>query len=314
MLDFPYPGVLGASPPGDSDDSRRFPKPGYPCREGNGVVYRITLAYFMRLGEELQRLRLKAVEGTPYDQARGVLFSARRTLQEVQHNDVLAHALRASYQPIDELVKAIERVMQTITEETRKVEAGVQDSDHSPDLMLDFLDAWQISEALKKFYAVFSAEIEVANAYMVLRKGGYDTGVLLFTGEELFPPSLISKVPDTLADVRAAGTCLAFELGTACGFHVLRAVEAVALKYWNVLSGGKPLPEPRGLGSLLAELKNQKLGDDKAIAALKQIKDLHRNPLMHPEVHLDIEQAIGLVGMAQSAIRAMLVAIPDPPP
>ncbi len=275
-------------------------------------MYRITLAYFMRIGEEIARLRLNAVEGVPYDRARGILFSARRTLQEVQYNEVLSHALHASYQPIDELIKAIERVLQRIEDEVRKAEAGISESEVQPNDTLDFLDAWQIGEALKKFYAVFSAEIEVANAYLVLRKGGYDTGALLFAGETLFPDSLVSKVPDTVPDLQAAGVCLAFEQGTACGFHILRAVEAVALRYWHVLSGGKSPSEPRGLGSLLAELKRQQLGDDKALSALKQIKNLHRNPLMHPEVHLDVEEAISLVGMAQSAIRAMLVTIPTP--
>jgi len=50
------------------------------------------------------------------------------------------------------------------------------------------------------------------------------------------------------------------------------------------------------------------------LASLQQIKDLHRNPLAHPEETLTLEEAVGLFGIVQSAINAMLKEIPDPPP
>jgi hypothetical protein len=59
-------------------------------------------------------------------------------------------------------------------------------------------------------------------------------------------------------------------------------------------------------------MAKEELGNEKVRAALRQIKDLHRNPLMHPEVQLTVAQAISLVGMAQSCIGAMLEEIPEP--
>ena len=47
------------------------------------------------------------------------------------------------------------------------------------------------------------------------------------------------------------------------------------------------------------------------VEAIKQMTKLHRNPLVHPEVILRTEEAIGIIGMARSAIAAMLAALPD---
>ena len=61
----------------------------------------------------------------------------------------------------------------------------------------------------------------------------------------------------------------------------------------------------RALGRFAAELERQQLGDHRGRTKL------HRNPLVHPEVILSTEEAIGIIGMARSAIAAMLAALPD---
>jgi len=65
------------------------------------------------------------------------------------------------------------------------------------------------------------------------------------------------------------------------------------------------------MGQFAAELERQQLGDPKVVEAIKQMTKLHRNPLVHPEVILSTEEAIGIIGMARSAIAAMLAALPD---
>jgi hypothetical protein len=68
----------------------------------------------------------------------------------------------------------------------------------------------------------------------------------------------------------------------------------------------KPLKESqRNWGQYIAKL-TEAGGDQKAIAALAQIKDLHRNPTSHPEEFLDSEEALALLGVAQSAILGMV--------
>jgi hypothetical protein len=70
----------------------------------------------------------------------------------------------------------------------------------------------------------------------------------------------------------------------------------------------------RNIGVYLNAMKQARKGDEKILASLKQMTDLHRNPLIHPEVILTPEEAIATLGIARSAIAAMLVVLPVPPP
>jgi hypothetical protein len=54
-------------------------------------------------------------------------------------------------------------------------------------------------------------------------------------------------------------------------------------------------------------------GEKRIVEAIKQMTKLHRNPLIHPEVILTSEEAIGIIGMARSVIGAMLATLPDAP-
>ena len=51
--------------------------------------------------------------------------------------------------------------------------------------------------------------------------------------------------------------------------------------------------------------------DPKILSTLEQIKDLHRNPVIHPEVQIDIDEALSLVGIAESAISRMIADMKD---
>jgi hypothetical protein len=51
----------------------------------------------------------------------------------------------------------------------------------------------------------------------------------------------------------------------------------------------------------------------KVRAVIKQIADLYRNPLIHPEVVLTMEDAVGIFGISRSAMAAMLSVLPDLP-
>lgn len=120
------------------------------------------------------------------------------------------------------------------------------------------------------------------------------------------------KVPDSAVDAQEAGKALAFELATACGFHTFRVVESVLRKYYETVSGGVPTPlEKRSIGGILYLLKENSIGSSTVIAALQQIKDLHRNPLAHPDVSISSDEAISLIGMSQSVITAMLREIAE---
>lgn len=121
-------------------------------------------------------------------------------------------------------------------------------------------------------------------------------------------------MPEALFDCREAGRCLAYELATACGFHIFRALEAVLRKYYLQVSASKAPPKVRNIGVYLNAMKQAKVGDEKIRFALKQLTDLYRNPLIHPEAVLTQEEAIGIFGLARSSIGGMLAALPVVPP
>jgi hypothetical protein len=164
-----------------------------------------------------------------------------------------------------------------------------------------------------RFRTVLLGDLSVAPSFLVSAKDSYDTIILIEAGLKLFPPSLMAKAPEIEKDALEAGRALAFELPTACGFHTFRVTESVVRRYWDAVSNNKARPDPQTLGKFAAEMNDGKFGDAKVIEAIKQMTKLHRNPLIHPEVILTSEEAIGILGMARSVISAMLQVLPDVP-
>jgi hypothetical protein len=69
-----------------------------------------------------------------------------------------------------------------------------------------------------------------------------------------------------------------------------------------------PKPKMRNWGTYIKNLKACGV-NPKVVSILEQIKDLYRNPIIHPETRLDIEEALSLLGIAESAISAMVMDI-----
>jgi hypothetical protein len=176
-----------------------------------------------------------------------------------------------------------------------------------------------ITSALTDFEAVFGAEIAGLPLYGVTRKAGYDLPTLIGNGAACFPAELPSKAPEALPDLQQATKCIAFELFTAAGFHLHRANEAVLRRYWDAVTGGASRPASGNMGDYLNELNNRNAGDAKVKAALKDLKNLHRNPLIHPGETLDnVDDAVALMSGVHTAVLNMLKEMPViatvPPP
>ena len=181
------------------------------------------------------------------------------------------------------------------------------------DRQLGPYELWSIKNTYEQYKVALLAELGTFNSYFVTQKGGFDMYSLLLTGESIFPIDLPTKVPEAVVDAREAAKALAYEVPTACGFHTFRVTESVLRKYYVHVTGKKP-PKTRNIGVYLNSLKQTKKGDEKIVTALKQMTDLHRNPIIHPEVILTTEEAIATLGIARSAITAMLAALPVEPP
>jgi hypothetical protein len=86
----------------------------------------------------------------------------------------------------------------------------------------------------------------------------------------------------------------------------------VLRKYHANVTGGMSPPKVRNMGVYIKSLEKLGRGDPKVIAALTQMKDLHRNPVSHPEAVLTEEEALGIFGIARSAMGPMLAVLQVP--
>lgn len=184
-----------------------------------------------------------------------------------------------------------------------------QNIDQPADKELEFSDIYPIISAVKEFETVFSAELQTHDTYFVSPKGIYSTPDLIERAEKMFPEKILKMIPNqVIVDIRQAGKCLAFDCPTAVGFHLLRAVEAIIVEYYTEVIGKAPKKKERNWWAYIKILRDNN-ADPKVLAVLDQIRDIHRNPIMHPETVLNIEEATTLLGISQSAIVAMITDI-----
>lgn len=268
-----------------------------PATMCGGVMIRITLFYQYRLASSLRPLSgLQA--GATLKDSWYTLYNAETALTGLLSDLVIGPALRMSVQSINALIRAVKKLT----------------SDTNQSRTLDLMDIYSVQSALTNFETVFGAELEVADVYLVIKKRGYDTLTLINKAENLFPPKLVNKVPEAVLDIQQAGKCIAFELPTAAGFHLHRANELVLHRYYDAVTGGEPRPKNRNIGGYLNALDKHGVGDEKVKSALRDLKDLHRNPLIHPEDTLEsIDDAIALLGSIQAVVVHMLKEIPENP-
>lgn len=160
--------------------------------------------------------------------------------------------------------------------------------------------------AAKEFQTIATAELQTLAAYHITEKALFSTTRLVERAENILPQDMLQDVPqEAREDINQAGRCLAFDLPTAVGFHTWRAVETVLVMYCKEFGIS---PKRKDWGSYIAALKTSR-ADPTTIAVLDQIRALHRNPTMHPEIVLSIDEATGLFGIAPSAIVAMVADI-----
>lgn len=173
---------------------------------------------------------------------------------------------------------------------------------------------WQYGEIATKidaFRSVFEAECRDVDVYSVGQVSIYKTSALVSAGAGLLPTEMHSKVGiEVLEEFNNAGRCLAFSLPTACGFHALRGLELVMDSYlrsfgvtkkmnsWNdYIVEAKKLVEATGKG---------RKPSAKVTTMLDRMRELDRNPLMHPRNTLDDMSANTLFQLAGITVVEMV--------
>lgn len=140
------------------------------------------------------------------------------------------------------------------------------------------------------FEEAFARESLKIKVFAVTPKGIYDVPALIEGAENKFPKNLLAVMPEqTIQDLREAGRCLAFEVPTACAFHICRATEALMIAYYEALTG-QVWPYPRrDWHSYNTQLAAQ--GAPSTITnRLGEIRQ-DRNAYAHPEITVPLDEA-----------------------
>lgn len=269
-------------------------------RKGGAMIL-VDGYYLYNVGGSLHPLE-KITHDTKWIDAWLPLYVAAGELEIFVNNSVYAVAVRSSRRKANELLT------------TLKEQAAEAEKPENQEKLMGSLAAYRLSKAVGDFETVLAAEFGLTPLFLVTPKRGYDLYTLINAGQSLFPESLSTKAPEAIEDIRAGAKCLAFELPTAAAFHFHRANEAVLRKYWEAIRPGKPHPGNKTIGDYLSALGKSRKGSPKIKAALRDIKDLYRNPVLHPEYSLkDVDEAVALLNSIHTVVVLMLEKIPAPP-
>lgn len=170
-----------------------------------------------------------------------------------------------------------------------------------------------VSGMVEKFEHALAAELTHAPTYTAQKRGIYSTYDLIENAYECFSTTLRDVIPDAALDeFNVAGRALAFGLGTAAGVHLLRAIELVLKRYYELFSGSTVAKTERTysiylkkLATLAEDESNPSRPDKRLLQMLAQIKEHYRNPLTSPDHSISIDQATSLFGLATAAITLM---------
>ena len=166
-----------------------------------------------------------------------------------------------------------------------------------------------VRRQLKSFDDAFQFEAERSNVFAVPKVGIYDTLALIERAEECIPKDIRARLStQAIYDIRQAGKCLAFNIPTAAGMHILKAVESLIREYHSKLAGVVLPAKSRNWGAYIRDLSKHG-ADPQVVGYLQHIKDFYRNPILHPEVTLTHEQAQSLFNAALSAIVQLDAAV-----
>lgn len=209
-------------------------------------------------------------------------------------------------------------------DEIGKWSAAAQPESYSKE---DVAVDWQFQQVIDKaktFETVLSEELKTLSAYSASKKGIYSTSDLIEQAANTFPSSVLERLSKPVVqEVREAGRCLAFDVPTASGFHMLRATEGVLHEYYIAICKPEKKSRLDNWGAYITALykftKEETNTDTeiqkqvkKVLALLQQIKDQDRNLIMHPEITLSANEAFVLFEITKGLIMALAEGLPLP--
>lgn len=247
----------------------------------------------MRMGSLQAMLRSKKV----MDSDIGVqLFQCNRSLEYVISGTVLQ--LPRSTESAIELIKAIGAMLNG--------DPGVATQQYQEPLNAYFTGP--IYTNLDTFQIALSEELKLLPLFSVEAKGNLSVDKLVDGASTGYPASTLTLLDAFITrEIDEAGRCLAFARPPACGFHILRSVEIAVKAYVLAATGTLPKMTQRNWGEYIGQLSNA--GASSNLIDLLTILKAKRNPLMHPQDTLEIEDAIGIFCVCQNVTETLITEV-----
>ena len=183
---------------------------------------------------------------------------------------------------------------------------------------------WEIASIIGKinqFRTVLIADLRIATSFTVTKSGIFDVNQLVNCAHRALSEDARKKLTkEVLDEIDASGKCLAFNLPTASGFHAMRAVERVIKVYLAAFLSPEEIGRLKNWGQYLEALEKRASGEatpkpsPEAIALIRQIKDIYRNPVIHPERVLSADEASTLFHSTLAAIGRIAVELASKEP
>ncbi len=260
----------------------------------------------------------QAMRELPTDQTPEKFFGNLATLIIIMRNAVE----QGRKEGLNKAVEAMERIVDFAT-----VVSDPESQEHFKRDRSAF-EVWKklFKPLLEHFDSALSIDIEQLYIYVLEKKRGYAADVLLQHIEEVLPEDDREGLSEFARDnMQEAGACLAFHRFTASGYHMARAVEDVARRYYELVKGQSQKitaknneTRDRTLAQIAGEfediLRNWNGRDDPGLLGLitptlRQFCRIYRDSLAHADLELkelSPNEAEVAFGHAVSAISTML--------
>jgi hypothetical protein len=172
--------------------------------------------------------------------------------------------------------------------------------------IIDIQTINQISQSALGLDFLLKNNFNYQTTFTPTSKGPYRLDVLLYFPENLFSLCLLKILPNTKSDLIAFGRAFAFDLPDACVFYLMRIFEVVIIRYHEVFSDKDVVANIKNIGGHIDALEKIENQDSELISILRSIKNIYRNPIIHPEVNMTMKNMIRMFGVVNAAMDLML--------
>jgi hypothetical protein len=261
----------------------------------------LDIYFYWWLGNLLQPIE-NMNERWPLAASLSTLIGVRIPLASFAENPERGRAFPNTARIAGELVSAINEIVPPV-------------SDDPPPTVVPRIHAAQIDRIKALSHGLAAALRDEAQHSYVLKvedQRCFSSYTLVEKIEACFSPDSWSVINDSAKrEFEESGKCLALERYTGAGFHSLRGVECVIRQYIEKLTGSPPTKK-RDWGFYIQVLKDNGAAAD-LTSVLDNIRMQERNPLMHPEDWLQVDDAIATFNICHTAIFRLVAGIKNVP-